>query len=172
MARKAASIIPIVTATVIAIGVALGVALTSPKQISSQAQLDALQRTAEQACRCERSAGKPGTCWSDYRKRTEGLVTAQQATACEPISTEFDCFLVNGRESCIVTGRNGSQFCSADEAKAYESAYIGAAKRSLRGHPDDIDRALKAALASGEQVMDAIHKGFVPPADPSSQGCS
>lgn len=180
MGKKLARLIPIVVATVLAVGVAIGTATMSGKSgtstaaapIRTEAELVALERMAEAACRCERATGKPGTCWEDYRNRTAGLSPLQMASACAPVSTEIECFMVNGKESCIVTGRNGSQLCSGAEAEAFEAAYNGAMERSLRTHPGDMERADRAANAASERVMDSIRRGIVPPVDHSSQGCS
>jgi hypothetical protein len=170
-------LVPVITATILAIIVALGAAIgTNPEQaaqpIRSQADLDSLELEAEKACRCERATGKPGTCWSTYRKRTAGLNPVEMASACAPVSTEIACFMVNDKESCIVTGRNGTQLCSDAEARAFESAFNSAMQKSLRSHPDDMERASKAANAAADSAMASIRKGIVPPADPSSQGCS
>lgn len=180
MGQKLALLIPIVVTTVLAVGLAIVTATmsgtsatsTAAAPIRTEAELVALERLAEAACRCERAAGKPGTCWKDYRNRTAGPSPLQMASACAPVSTEIECFMVNGKESCIVTGRNGSQLCSDAEAKAFEAASNGAMERGLRAHPGHMERADKAANAAGERVIDSIRRGIVPSVDPSSQGCS
>lgn len=184
MARTLARLVPVVVATVVAVGVAIGTATLSgapdapdapaspAPPIASLAELSALERTAEAACRCERDGGEHGACWSAYDKRTAGLEPVQAASACAPVSVELDCFMVNGKESCIVTGRNGTQLCNEAEAQAYEAAFNRAMKQSLRAHPGDMSRASKAANDAGDRAMASIRKGIVPPADPSSQGCS
>ena len=179
MDRTFKFLIPVIVATTAAVAIgALSMSHSiAPKPASAvpirnMAELAALEQMAEAACRCERAAGKPGACWTTYRERTTGLESVEMASACAPVSTEVACFMVNGKESCIVTARNGTQLCSASEGQAFEAAYNGAMKRSLRSHPGDMDRASMAADLAAERVLAGIRKGIVPPADPSSQGCS
>jgi hypothetical protein len=181
MALKMAKLVPVLVATVIAVGAVFGAAMPEGARstaglappITSQTQLDALEKVAEQACRCARNrgGGASGSCWQEYRERTAGRIVSSWASACAPVSTEVDCFAIGGKESCIVTNRNNGELCSAVEAGAAAAAFNQASEAAARRFPRDRRKADIAANAAYERALAQIRRGQVPKVSRPSGGC-
>lgn len=122
-----------------------------------------LQALATGACRCTREKGDAASaaCWQNYKAAIAGFQVNGMATACEPISTEFDCIVTDAGEKCIVTGY-GDGICTPEEADAADIAWTqGLNAEGEFGTLDDAapDRATKRADAAFRNVVERIGRG-------------
>ena len=137
----------------------------------------ALGTLAAASCKCARSGdGSEAAreeCWQDYKKATATLETYSMASACAPISTELECVGTDEGEKCWVTSF-GDDICTADEARAVESAYISAME--AEGDFDLLDeagaqRANDRANAAYKDVIEKLKRGETLAVAPVSGGC-
>jgi hypothetical protein len=116
-----------------------------------------LKKLALSACECGMAGGEAKICEREYKTAKAKYKPSEGGTACAPISTEMDCFNVNGREKCIITGYsiNGIPesgiLCRTEDAQAAENAYSSAF--------ENVDVQNQASLnVSDEKGMIALRK--------------
>jgi hypothetical protein len=146
----------------------------SPQKKLREASIAQLQELATNACLCDQQSGGGQDCWKDYQAKLKGVEIEAGATACAPISTQMDCFELNGQHTCIITGYSvndvdwDDQICRPKDAQAAEAAYSTA----YNAHPQHSDAAEKAADKALLDALKKIKAGEKLAAMQSERGCT
>ncbi len=90
-------------------------------------RIPALQKIADNACRCSRGNGDDARCWSDFWKEVNGYRHISGASACGPGSSAYVEF-ESGKDATdalamTVLTEYGYGACSADEVELKKSDY-------------------------------------------------
>lgn len=142
------------------------------RQLSGIAFED-IQEIATDACLCEQRTANGKGCWQKYRTALKEVDISSGATACAPISTVSDCFQLDGKEVCVVTGysvngvTDGGSLCRPEDARAADMAYSAAVK----AHPKWSDAGHEAGQKALLKVLQRIRAGEKMALSQSGDGC-
>lgn len=147
-----------------------------PLLSSAEADLGSLEAAALQSCLCARNGGDPSACETIYDEARDALVKrvygnraaateGPMATACDPVSSESECFAFTDGTRCVdlgfyVTVANEESLtntiCTVQEAQAVEQAYQQGWLGSDGVEPDANNEA-EWALAN-ERANEAVNE--------------
>lgn len=105
------------------------------RPVPTRTELASLQASADAACRCGRTRGRPNDdrCWADYRRSVARFEPESVATACAEESTSIDCFGPGApfgeNQVCVSTGRMYGACSDAEE----RTRLAGARRRQSGG---------------------------------------
>ncbi len=146
---------------------------TSENRQISKIKLNEVQNVATAACLCEQSGENKIGCWLKYEKLMIGVEKSTGVTACAPISTVGDCFLLDGKEVCVTTRYSinavpgGRSLCRSDDARAADQAY----NKAMLAFPDDPSAGHRAGIKALMLTLDRIKTGEKVVIDANSKGC-